>query len=97
MQLERLLPRFDFRERHEIAVDAPPERTLAAARAVTPAEAPLLRALFTLRGLPAARDRPVLQQMLDGEGFRVLADTPDELVAGALGRPSPSPATRRWR
>jgi hypothetical protein len=87
-ELERLLPRYHFAERHAIAVDAPAERTLAAVRAVTPREAPLLRWLFVIRGLPGARDQSILSQMLSPRtGFELLAESPDELVVGAVGRP----------
>jgi hypothetical protein len=84
-QLERLLPRYHFVERHATEVAAPPERVLAAVREVTPPEAPLLRALFRLRGLPGRRDEPILAQLL--AGFELLVDEPQELVFGAIGRP----------
>lgn len=87
-ELDRLLPLYHFAERHALAVDAPAERTLAAVREVVPADAPLLRLLFRLRGLSSAPDVPILTQMLAPQtGFVLLAETPDELVAGAVGRP----------
>jgi hypothetical protein len=84
--LDELVPAWDFDERHGIRSAASPERLLAAVRDVTPAEAPLLRRLFALRGIRTAADAPVLAQMLRG-GFHVLGERPDELVAGAIGRP----------
>jgi hypothetical protein len=57
------LPEYDVRAVHAIVVDAPPERALAAARAVTAREAPLLQMLFTLRGLRAPADRPIWEAM----------------------------------
>jgi hypothetical protein len=76
------LPEYDVRTRHEIAVDASPEQALAAAKAVTTSEAPLLRFLFRLRGLRARGDRPIWDAMA-GASFRPFdADT---LVG--LGRP----------
>ena len=85
--LDRLVPEWHVRETHGIRVDADPTAMLEAVRATTPAEAPLLRALFALRGLPAAAARPIWAQLLAG-GFTALAEDPGrELVAGAVGRP----------
>jgi hypothetical protein len=87
-ELDRLLPLYHYADRHAIAVDASPVRALLAVRGVTPADAPLLRALFRVRGLRTTRREPILAQMLAPEtGFELLADAPDELVAGAVGRP----------
>ena len=57
---------------------------------------PLVRLLFALRsgpalvvrghGLPAEKDRPLLDQMIEF-GFVPLADEPDELVLGFVGQP----------
>jgi hypothetical protein len=92
--IESFLPRFDVRQRQELRVRAPSETALAAARAVTAEEAPLLRLLFRLRGLPASG--AVLAGM-EREGFQVLADDPGRaLVVGAVGRPwRPSGAIAR--
>jgi len=88
--LDEVLPAWDFRERHAVAVDAPSERVLEAVRSVTPGEMPLVRLLFRLRGLPAARDRPVYDQLTPG--FRTLAEEPGrELVLGSIAKPW------RWR
>ncbi len=84
--LDEVLPAWDFRERHAVAVDAPPERVLEAVRAVTPGEMSLVRILFRLRGLPAAKDQPVYEQLK--RGFRTLAEEPGrELVLGSVGQP----------
>lgn len=98
MALDEFLPDYDFNEVHSTFVAASPEDVLAAARALTSREVRLLIALMSLRGLPAAiRDRrrwaPV-QDVLDTPvldhftraGFVVLADGPDELVVGGVGR-----------
>jgi hypothetical protein len=77
-----VLPEYHYRERHAVRVDAPPERALAAARSVTPSEAPLLRLLFRLRGLRGVPDRPIWEQM-QATGFGEVA--PDTLAA--TGRP----------
>jgi hypothetical protein len=97
MPLDEFLPKFDVNEVHSTRVAAPPEAVLAAARAVTSREVPLLVVLMALRRLPAAilqrrspaplraLDAPILHQLTRG-GFLVLADRPDELVAGVVGR-----------
>jgi hypothetical protein len=80
--VEDVLPEFHHRERHAIHVDAEPERALAAALAVTPREAPLLRLLFQARGLAAEADLSVWEQMRR-RGFGEVA--PETLAAN--GRP----------
>ena len=83
--VEALLPRYDVRARHEIRVRVPPAAALASARAVAAEEAPLLRLLFRLRGLPASG--PILDGM-QREGFRMLAEHEGRaIVFGAIGRP----------
>ena len=68
-------------------VAAHPEATWDALKRVTPSEAPPLRALFALRGLPAAAGTPILEQMLRA-GFELLGEeAPRQLVAGATGQP----------
>jgi hypothetical protein len=76
-----VLPEWDVREEHSVRVDAAPERALAAALEVTPAEAPLLRLLFRLRGLPVSA-RPVWEELL-AVGFIEVAPG----LAVGVGRP----------
>ena len=52
----------------------PPAVAIAAAKSVTPREAPLAGLLFKLRGLPAARDVPIFRQML-ATGFVTAEET----------------------
>lgn len=97
MALDEFLPAHDVNEVHSTRVAAPPERVLAAARELTSREVPLLVVLMALRTLPAVllrrspfrlrRDlrRPILKQATRG-GFVVLAERPDELVLGVVGR-----------
>ena len=86
--LDRILPTWDVRETHGIRIDAPAAQMLDAVREATPADAPLLRALFALRGLPAAAREPIWTQMLSRAGFAQLAEERGrEVVAGAIGRP----------
>jgi hypothetical protein len=95
--LDDFLPEYDVNEIHSARVAASPAETLAAARALTPREVPLTGVLMALRRLPAtvlgrsgesarrAPDAPILDQMTRG-GFTLLAEHPDELVLGVVGR-----------
>ena len=67
-ELDRVLPVWDFRERHTIRVDAPAERVLAAVREVDPDEIPLVRVLFRLRGLKGLPE------------FDTVSESPAEIV-----------------
>jgi hypothetical protein len=93
--LDGVMPAYEFSERHETLVEAPPERVFAALKAATPAELPLTRVLLAIRGLPSLmvrRRRPISlhRTLLDsfaGAGFLVLGEEPErELVLGAVGR-----------
>jgi hypothetical protein len=83
MLLSEVLPDYDVRTRATLALVAPPEVVREAVRSTTLGELRLSRHLFTLRGLPSARSRSFLEL----EGFRTLAELPDELVVGAVGKP----------
>ena len=97
MTLDEFLRDYDVNEVHSTRVTAPPERVLAAVRELTAREVPLLVGLMALRTLPAVvlrrrpfrlrRDlgRPILEQT-GRAGFMVLAERPDELVLGVVGR-----------
>jgi hypothetical protein len=95
-RLDELLPEYEFAERHTTRVNATPAAALAAVKAATPGEMPLVRGLFTLRsgpalltrgrGLPRSRDRPLAEQMIEF-GFVPLAENEDELVLGFVGQP----------
>ena len=86
MPLDEFLPEFHFNEVHSTLVAAPPERTIAAARELTPRDVPVMAGLMALRRLRLPRSPgPIFDQMLRN-GFVVLADRPDELVLGAAGR-----------
>jgi hypothetical protein len=118
--LDDFLPDYDANEVHSTRIAAPPDQVLAAARALSPREVPLVVALMAARRLPArllrlargratrprsspsesgAPDAPLLDSpsesgaldapFLEGftrAGFFVLADRPDELVLGVVGR-----------
>jgi hypothetical protein len=96
-RLDELLPHYDFEEAHTRRVGASPAAALAAARAVTPGEMPLVVLLYALRsapalltpgrGLPRERDKSQWQQMLESGGFLTLVDEEDEIVLGYAGQP----------
>ena len=96
MKLDQLLPSYEFHEVHRTPVAAAPGEALAAVRAVTPWQTPLVPLLFAVRslpagitgraGLPADRSRPLFDQMVEF-GFVVLAEEDDELVLGFVGQP----------
>ena len=97
MPLDEFLPDYDFNEVHSTFVAATSDEVLTAIRELTSREVPLLVAFMTIRRLPAvvrrrrfapirrALDAPLMDQFTRG-GFVVLAERPDELVFGAVGR-----------
>jgi len=91
--LDEFLPHYDANEVHSTRVAAPPDEVMAALRSLTAREVPVLVALMALRSLPAVltgrRRRPRRGTILEGflrGGFVLLAERPDELVVGAVGR-----------
>jgi hypothetical protein len=93
--IEKYMPRFDVRERHEAVVEAEPSRTYAELRALDVNRSLLVRIIFAIRTLPArlssAPPPPKGQSLLEASlaaGFVLLEETPgEELVAGAVTRP----------
>lgn len=93
--LDRWLPEYRHNEVHEAVVKAPLDAVRRAVREVTGREIALARPFFALRAVPAlllrkpiperAYDRRILDAMTAG-GFRVLSDTPDEVVVGVIGK-----------
>ena len=91
MAVADALPVYHHRERHSLHVDATPEAALAAARQTRFEDVPLVRALYRLRGLRAARSGPIWDVMLE-EGFRLH----DAETLVLIGRPwSPGGGIRR--
>ena len=91
MRLDDILPQWQFRERHAIRIDAPPERVYAAIRAVTAREIRFFLAFTALRrlgrrGPPGILNPPPDEPILDvatRTGFELLADDPPrEVVVG---------------
>jgi hypothetical protein len=85
--LDEILPKFDFRSRHDRHVLAPPEKVAEAAERYQfdRDSSPLVRLMFRLRGLriPSGSVRDALTAL----GFTVLAERPgEEIVAGTIGR-----------
>ncbi len=90
--LDHFMPAFDVVERHHIAVDAPQELTMAAAKEQQLDRSPLVRAIFKTRALvmggseSETQVKGLLPQML-ALGWGMLAETPGEIVVGAVTRP----------
>jgi hypothetical protein len=96
-KLDELMPRWQFVERHEIRIEAPPERIYAAIGSVTAREIRFFQVLTAVRCMGRCREkesilnappaRPILDVAL-GSGFRMLADdAPRELVIGTRVAP----------
>lgn len=93
--LDRFMPEFDVRERHETDVAAPAEVTFRSARELSLRQSPLIRGIFRARQLlmggSAAPDSGPAVPFLDevtALGWRVLAEEPGrEIVVGAVTRP----------
>lgn len=91
--LDRFAPAYQFSERHQIRVAAPPERTFAAIRSVTASEITLFRALTSIRRfgrsgpesiLNAPEHLPILD-VATRTTFLLLAHEPGrEIVVGTL-------------
>ena len=96
-RLDGSLPDPDVRDVHSIRIQAPRDEVFRAAKEVTPAEMPLMRSLMSIRLAPAVllrRPRPRLDasrpllDVLQGAGFRVLAEEPGrEIVIGLIDQP----------
>jgi hypothetical protein len=95
--LDSMIPAYDVREAHEVAVDASPDVVWSALHAVPLRAVPVFRGLMTLRELPglllggrwltADVDRPILEQMTAAGFVPLGARPPSETVLGLLTRP----------
>ena len=93
MPLDEFLPDYEVNEIHSTRVAAPPDAVMAAVRSLTAREVPVIVGLMALRGVPAllrgrrprAREGTILEGFLRS-GFVTLADRPNELVVGSVGR-----------
>jgi hypothetical protein len=91
--LDRFMPAYEVLERHAIDVAAPAEVALAAARELDPESSRIVFAIFRARELimRAKRDETIRPRgLLEGMkaiGWGVLAETPGEIVLGAVTKP----------
>jgi hypothetical protein len=99
--LDSLMPEYDVCERHQIAVDAPADVTLAAAREIDLNDSVIVRAIFKGRELimrSKAEVSPRPRGMFEGMkaiGWGVLAESAHEIVMGSVTRPwEPDPVFR---
>jgi hypothetical protein len=83
-EIDRLLPGFDFAERHGTEVDAAPGVVDACVRALDLSGSRVVRTLYRLRGMPASSLRI---EGLERIGFRILVHEPGQVLAlGLIGR-----------
>jgi hypothetical protein len=83
--LDRILPDWEFGNRHAISVPAPRDKVYAAALAYRLDDSWIVRALFRMRGL--GRPPGNYRDAMRWAGFAVLAEEPNrELVLGIAGR-----------
>ena len=84
MEIDRFAPRYDVAEQYHTDIRAPAERVYAAVRSLELGRSPIIRALFSLRGMP---EKCLTLDGLLKSGFIFLAEVPDrELVLGLVGR-----------
>jgi len=102
-RIDAFMPSYNFHERHEIMIQAPPERVRAALDQVSWADIGVLETLGRIRsvamGGSAARGTLSLTPILDSvrnprSGFFPLDDTHDEFVFGLAGQPWNNAAIR---
>ncbi len=89
MLLDRILPEFDFRNRHAIIVAAPVACVAEALETSPPLSesSAVVRLLLRLRGLTPSSEASSLRASMTGRGFTVLAERPgEEFVLGIAGR-----------
>src|SRR5436190_7008795 len=91
--LDQFMPAFDVSERHEVAVVAPTDVTLAAAKEMVLGDSPLIRAIFKarellLRSKPDTTPPRGLMDQMKALGWGMLADVPErEVVMGGVTKP----------
>lgn len=81
--IEDWLPDYDVGERHDVALPVPPERALELALATPAGSDRIVRALISARGMVARNE--TIERFFAAHRFVVLARTPTEWVAGAVG------------
>lgn len=102
-RLDAFMPEYNFHERHETIIQAPPDRVRAALDQVSWAEIGVMETLGRIRnaalGGSAARTglspKPILDSVKNPRsGFFLLDDTPREFVFGLAGQPWNNAGTR---
>ena len=97
--LDRLIPVFEVAERHEVVVRAPPSVTFAAALALDLERAPVIHAIFAGRRVLLASGDTATAHLtlaeLEAMGWARVAETPHEVVFGAITQPWQSNVTFR--
>lgn len=106
-RIDAFLPAYHIYERHQLVVNAPPDRVREALDQITPSEVGVTHALGTIRGFVMsgmrkqgnARAGAAPARVLDvvkqpGSGFFTLDDTPREFVFGLAGQPWNNKAVR---
>jgi hypothetical protein len=83
-ELDRLLPAWDWRERHELALPVSPDEAVTAFLASPVAPDLVVRTLLRLRGL---RTGTTIEDAMTRMGFQELHRSPTEVVLGAVGTP----------
>jgi hypothetical protein len=96
LAIDRSLPVYQFRERHEIRVRAGPETVFRAIREVTPEEIRSLVNLMRIRSFPARLlgrgrerpqpSRPILDIATESSFVYLAEELPREIVLGTAGR-----------
>ncbi|MEV4892929.1 hypothetical protein AB0K48_26460, partial [Nonomuraea sp. NPDC055795] len=88
--LDAFVPRYLFRESHELRISQPPDLVWRALLGVSSAELPVVRALMRLRGMSSRGGEGGSETVLAGlsrRGWFELAKDPDRLVImGSIGR-----------
>jgi hypothetical protein len=77
------LPRYDVHERHELELPVPPERAIELALSMPVASDWIVRLLIGVRGMAARHES--IERFFLAHRFVVLARSPTEFVAGAIG------------
>jgi len=96
-RLDAFMPEYNFHERHEIMIQAPPERVRTALDQVSWTDIGVMETLGRIRsvamgGSAAVRPGPSPTPIIDSvknprSGFFLLDDTPREFVFGLAGQP----------
>ena len=97
MEIDSLMPQWHYREQQRIAINQPTSEVMNAVRNLTWGEVPLFRLLVLNRFGPKFKKLEsggrILDTLTEDAPFRILAQTPDELVFGVIlsrtRRPAP--------